>query len=255
MIRQGIKEQLGYVRRDLGFIDSLIKAVPCALTEAQNRQLQILRKVYEQQYSMWKERSTRCDNRIVSISQPQVRPIVRGKAGAHTEFGAKVALSMTKGYVRVDHINFDSFNEGALLISQIEDYKKQYGVYPAVVQCDAIYRTKMNRQFCKEKGIRMSGPALGRRPKETVHNNKIGKQMRKDEAERVEIEGCIGTLKRRYTWNRVYARLATTTVTWIWIAAIVYNLKKASKAFLFFLKILQSRLEKLHFPTYEFAKN
>lgn len=34
------------------------------------------------------------EGRIVSISQPYVRPIVRGKASRPTEFGAKLHLSI-----------------------------------------------------------------------------------------------------------------------------------------------------------------
>ena len=37
-------------------------------------------------------------------------------------------------------------------------------MYPESVQVDRIYRTRSNRAFCKERGIRISGPPLGRPP-------------------------------------------------------------------------------------------
>ncbi len=37
----------------------------------------------------------RCDHRIVSIHQPHVRHIVRGKANKLVEFGAKLSVSLT----------------------------------------------------------------------------------------------------------------------------------------------------------------
>ena len=64
------------------------------------------------------------ENRIVSIRQPHVRPIVRGKAGKRVEFGAKVSIShQCNGYVSVDTLSWDAYNEGADLPGQIETYK------------------------------------------------------------------------------------------------------------------------------------
>jgi len=38
------------------------------------------------------------------------------------------------------------------------------------VHVDKIYRTKENREWCKEKSIRLSGPKLGRPLKNTTQN-------------------------------------------------------------------------------------
>ncbi|MBL1208409.1 MAG: transposase [Geminocystis sp. GBBB08] len=42
-----------------------------------------------------------------------------------------------------------------------------WGYYPESIHVDKIYRTKENRKYCQEKGIRMSGPKLGR-PKKNI---------------------------------------------------------------------------------------
>jgi hypothetical protein len=39
-----------------------------------------MEEVSRQQREMWSEKKTRVDQRIVSLSQPHIRPIVRGKA-------------------------------------------------------------------------------------------------------------------------------------------------------------------------------
>ncbi|WMM91329.1 IS5/IS1182 family transposase, partial [Heyndrickxia coagulans] len=52
------------------------------------------------------------DHRIVSISQPHVRPIVRGKAKANVEFGSKVAISVVDGYALIEHLDWENYNEG-----------------------------------------------------------------------------------------------------------------------------------------------
>lgn len=72
---------------------------------------------------MHRDKRKRCDDRIVSISQPHVRPIVRGKAKENTEFGAKISVSMKDGLAFVDNIGWDAFNEGKDLQLQVERYK------------------------------------------------------------------------------------------------------------------------------------
>jgi len=54
-----------------------------------------------------------CDRKvfIVSINKPHVRPIKRAKAGADVEFGAKVSASVVDGFVFVDRLDWDNFNE------------------------------------------------------------------------------------------------------------------------------------------------
>ena len=54
---------------------------------------------------MFEQRTQRVDGRIVSLTQPHVRPIVRGKAGAKVEFVAKISASLDDGYFFLDHLD------------------------------------------------------------------------------------------------------------------------------------------------------
>jgi len=69
---------------------------------------------------MYENSLNRVDDRIVSLTQPHVRPIVRGKAGSSVEFGAKLSASCYEGYVFLDRISWDNFNESSDLKAQIE---------------------------------------------------------------------------------------------------------------------------------------
>ncbi|HBE21819.1 MAG TPA: IS5/IS1182 family transposase, partial [Cyanobacteria bacterium UBA11367] len=62
-----------------------------------------------------------------------------------------------------------------------------------------------NRAFCKEKGIRISGPPLGRPPAHVSKEKK--RQAQEDERVRNAIEGKFGVAKRRFSLNRVMAKL------------------------------------------------
>ena len=61
-------------------------------------------------------------------------------------------------------MSWDNFNESGDLKAQIEAYYAFTGYYPESVHADRIYRNRENRAWCKERGIRISGPPLGRPP-------------------------------------------------------------------------------------------
>ena len=224
LIRKTLKSQLQYLRRNLGHIEDLAEAGN--LTARQQAKLLVIQEVLRQQKQMYDNNRHAVENRIVSVSQPWVRPIVRGKLTAKTEFGAKVALSLENGYARIEKLSWDAFNESQTLIESCERYRERNGVYPKRILADKIYRNRTNLAFCKTHGIEMNGPKLGRPPKDkTVYDQQ--KLLERDEAgERNAIEGKFGEAKRRYGLDRVLARLSDTSNTAIHLTILMMNLKK-----------------------------
>jgi hypothetical protein len=225
-IRRAKREQLQFVRRNLGIIDTLLDcgATLSALPPRLYRTLLVVREVFRQQQQMYQQKCHRIEGRIVSISQPHVRPIVRGKAGTPVEFGAKVSASYNEGLVSFDRISFDPYNEATDLPQQVEAYKNRFGVYPASLHVDKIYRTRANRDYCEQRGIRLSGPPLGRPKKDEKAQKTEKKQQRDDANYRSRIEGIFGNGKRRLSLNRVLTKLSSTTTTVIALSAIALNL-------------------------------
>lgn len=222
--RKGIKKQLQYIKRNLSHIEKMIEegAKLEKLTKKEQEQLVTIEKVYEQQLEMYEKKTDKVENRIVSVTQPHVRPIVRGKAGKAVEFGAKISASNVNGFVFLDKLSWDNYNESGDLIERIEEYKRETGCYPESVHVDKIYRTKANRAYCQERGIRMSGPRLGRPPKEVSKEKK--QEARSDERVRNAIEGKFGQGKRRLSLGRVMAKLPETSETVIAMNFLVMNL-------------------------------
>ena len=233
-IRKAIGQQLNYLLRNLGHIARMTEAHPGLLgrlTRYDYKCLLVIHTLYEQQRQMHTRRVHSVADRIVSISQPHVRPIVRGKAGKRVEFGAKVSVShQAEGYVSVDTLSWDAYNESADLPTQIETYKERFGYYPSSVHADTIYRTRENRNYCKQRGIRLSGKPLGRPKKPTAENVeelKAQKRLeRQDELDRIPVEGKFGNSKRKGTLGRIMAKLAHTSESVIHVALIVLNLDK-----------------------------
>ena len=110
--RKGLKQQLQYLRRNFRYIEELldlIGSISFPLPHKRQRQYWIIQHVYDQQHTMYRNNKRRCDDRIVSIHQPYVRPIVRGKASRNVEFGCKLNVSMVDGIAVVDRFGWDAF--------------------------------------------------------------------------------------------------------------------------------------------------
>ncbi len=246
--RDGIFKQLQYIKRNLAHIDNLINAGAelSSLSPRKYKMLLVVTEVYRQQLWIYENEAKRIDDRIVSITQPHVRPIVRGKAGKPVEFGAKLSVSCFDEYVFLDHLSWDNFNESGDLKDQIEAYKNFTGYYPSSVHVDKIYRTRANRAWCKERGIRLSGSPLGRKPKNVSKEAK--KQAQEDERFRNTIEGKFGQAKRRFSLNLVMTKLPETSETSIAITFLVVNLSKLLRQFcvLFFSFLILSRTNELN---------
>ena len=229
-LRQGIGKQLRYLRRNLHTIaDMAQEGLLVTLPSKRYCQLLVIQELYRQQRWMYTHRCHRIANRLVSISQPHVRPIVRGKAGTPVEFGAKISISLVNGVSFVDRISWEAYNESVDLVKQLEAYHRRFGHDPASVHVDQIYRTRENRQYCHRKGIRLAGPPLGR-PRTINQANaeqvKQDQQQGRDDATaRMAVEGKFGQGKRRFGLGRLMTKLAVTSEAMIQVSFLVMNLE------------------------------
>ena len=221
-IRKAIKKQFQYVRRDLGYIDAYLSEGK-ELSQKNAERLCVIRKVFEQQQYMYENNVHSVPERIVSISQPYIRPIVRGKAKTPTEFGAKLDLSVDEnGMARLEKQSFEAYNEGDVLIGAAERYKERTGHYPERILVDKIYRNRKNLSFCKEHKIRLSGPALGRPRKDDSDR----KQVYLDGVDRIEVERNFSLAKRCYGLGLIRTKLDVTTRSSIALSIIAMNVDR-----------------------------
>jgi transposase, IS5 family len=134
--------------------------------------------------------------------------------------------------VFIDRFSWDNFNESGDLKLQADNFKLVTGNYPESIHVDQIYRTKENRAWCQERGIRITGVPLGRPPK--VIDKEKKKQAQSDERFRSRIEGKFGEAKRRFSLGRVMTKLSETSKTAIAITFLVMNLSTLLRQFFAF---------------------
>ena len=227
--RKAVGKQLGFLKRNLAHIQSILtihKDALLVLPKWLQERYFVLLALYEQQDMMYTNATHRVEDRIVSFHQPWVRPIVRGKQNRDVEFGAKVELSVVNGYTRVEEIHWEAFNEGKTLKASIESYKKAYGFYPARVLADKIFRTRENRQYCKEHGMHMNGPKLGKPFSDPILRKQQQHLEWLESGERGEIERNIGVGKNRYSLGCIAQKLKETSELTIQASVLAMNLWK-----------------------------
>ena len=208
-IRKGIKSQLQYLGRNFKTIEKQLDGFTLfPLSHRLQRRYWIIQTVYDQQLAMFNASTHQVEDRIVSIAQPHIRPIVHGKARSKTEFGAKVHLSLVDGFSFLDTISWDTLNEGSHLKDYLQNYRKRFGFYPAKVLADQIYCTRPNRKWLKDNMIKLAANPLGRPSVKAVANH-----VRP--GERNPVEGKFGQAKNGYGMNRIRARLKNTSQSWI----------------------------------------
>lgn len=234
-IRATVRKMLGYVLRDLGYLEKYMTNGYAPNPKFTEMYLTIL-ELYRQQKYMWDNKVHRVDDRIVSLSQPWIRPIIRGKAKAPTEFGAKFEVSIDEhGYARMEQGSFDAFNESENLRDALQRYHDRTGHWPKRVLADQIYRTRANREFCKEHGIRMSGPKLGRPARDPEQNHKEKEIEYQDNKDRIGIERFFSLGKRCSGMGLIMTKLPETTMTSISLSVLVTNLFRHGAVPAFFI--------------------
>lgn len=233
-MRKAIGQQLRFVKRNRDALARLLDkaAGNRILSPRQLEALATIDKLYMQQLTMYKDRTHHVENRIVSISQPHVRPIVRGKSGVPVEFGAKVAISVVDGFAHIEKLGWEAFNESTTFIDSVESYRRRYGCYPEAVQADKIYRTRLNFLYCEGRGIRLSGPRLGRPPTDEARQREQLRLERLDNRERNTVEGKFGEGKRRYGMDLIMAKLQNTAECVIWLQIMVMNMERRLRIFM-----------------------
>lgn len=236
-IRRAIGAQRRYVKRNLQTIQQM-QAGGNDLTSLQQARLNSIEKLYEQQSTMYQTKTHSVSDRIVSLSQPFIRPIVRGKTRSPVEFGAKLDISVVDGFARLEVLSFDAYNEATQLISMMERYRQREGYYPKKVLADKIYRNRANLQYCKEHGIHLSGPRLGRPPADAADQKKLNYI---DECARIEVERRFSLAKRKCGLGLIMTKLEDTIGHSIAMSIVVLNLRKLGNLLLRFLRFFRFR--------------
>lgn len=213
------KKLMKYLQRLFALLTVLCEKHRVALSHRKKQRLETIGKIYEQQLK--KLYGEKIEGRIVSLSKPYIRPIIRGKEVKAVEFGAKVNKLQVDGISFIEHLSYDAFNEGTRLEKGIRLHQDLLG---KCKQCsaDAIYATNANRKYCKRKGIVTNFIPKGRQKSAHIEQ---ATQMRSilNKERGTKLEGSFGNEKNHYLLSKVKARTQNTETCWIFFGIHTAN--------------------------------
>jgi hypothetical protein len=142
-------------------------------------------------------------NRMVSMFDPDARPIRRGKLSAPVEFGYKAEMTQVEGKVISDYqVHIGNPNDTTLAVGVVERHIERFGRPPDEFTTDRGYSSGQNEKALQEMGVkRLSMPARGKLSrKRAEHQNQSW--FRRLQRFRAGCEGSISFLKRCCGWDR-----------------------------------------------------
>jgi hypothetical protein len=206
------------------------------LTVKEKPLVDIVTKVYRQQHNHFDSGNRResIPDRIVSVSKPYVRPIVRGKEVKGVEFGAKCNNIMVDGISFIEKLSFNAFNEGIRLQHCVKMHRRLFGVDVKKIGGDTSYAGTDNRDFCKENGIQTSFVKRGRPSQEKKETDFVRQELARVRA--TAMEGSFGTQKEHYAMRRIKARKKETEILYIFFGIHTANAVRLAERLLERLK-------------------
>ena len=221
---------LGKILKEIRRMERENNGADKSLTIREKGDLDIITKMYRQQKNHFQSKDCResIKDRIVSISKPYVRPIVRGKEVKSVEFGAKVNNILVDGISFIEKLSFNAFNEGTRLVHCLKMHKRLFGVEAKKVGGDTGYAGTENRDYCKANGIQTSFVKRGR----PFSEEKKERDLVRQELARVRataMEGSFGTQKEHYDLKRVKARTKFTEILYIFFGIHTANVVQLAK--------------------------
>jgi transposase, IS5 family len=165
--------------------------------------------------------------RLVSLNDPDARPIRKGRLGKPVEFGYKAQLVDNADGVILDHsVEVGNPADASQLIPAIERIKRCTGRAPRAVTADRGYGEASVERDLYALGVRVvaiprkSKPGAARR--EFEHRRAFREKIKW----RTGCEGRINHIKRSYGWNRTALTGVAGARTWCGHGVFAHNLVK-----------------------------
>jgi IS5 family transposase len=164
-------------------------------------------------------------DRLVSLFDPEARPIRRGKLSAKTEFGYKALLTETEDRL-ITHYEVHKGNPGerGLLAAAFEQHVQAVGRTPRAAATDRGFGSKANEDFLRTRGVqRISLPSRGRlSAQRRTHEHQ--RWFRRLQRWRAGQEATISLGSRKYEWRASRLRGRDGADLWLGLGVLVANL-------------------------------
>jgi hypothetical protein len=192
--------------------------------------LALLQKIIEQSEKVLSGQ-TKLPDRLVSLFDPDARPIDRGKLFPRTEFGYKALFQESEGDIVTDYSAFiGNPSDTGFLENGVDAHRDIFGHDPDDLATDRGFHVRETIESLSKRIKHISIPARG--------YNKDPVQQRRQKTAwfwrlqrwRAGGEATGSLLKRCYGWGKSYSRRLPKTTAWLGYGVLAHNLWRIAKA-------------------------
>jgi IS5 family transposase len=187
-VRRATGQRKGQLRRAVNDLATIIERAGRVVTQARSRLAGVM---------------PESGTRLVSLHDPDARPIRKGRLGIPVEFGYKAQLVDNQDGVILDHnVEIGNPADAPRLAPAIERIKRRTGTAPRAVTADRGYGDATVEDQLHELGVR--AVAIPRRSKPSAARREFEhrRAFREKIKWRTGCEGRINHIKRSYGWDR-----------------------------------------------------
>jgi len=164
------------------------------------------------------------EDRLVSMYDPQARPISKGKSGKKVQFGRKLLLTANEqGFITSHQTYQGNPNDKTLFKAGIEGHNRNVGQKPKEVSTDRGFYSSQNEQYSDKELMRVSMPKIGRKNAERSAFEKTP-WFKRQQRFRAGIEAIISNANRRSGLCKPLTRGNINTECSIGWSVLAYNL-------------------------------
>lgn len=163
--------------------------------------------------------------RIVSLHDPEARPIRKGKLKKPNEFGRTLQLVQDSSGVILDYeLQHGNPSDKTQLLPLVKKFKKRFGRAPAELAADKGYYSEENIRLLKEINVKRIGIAKIGRLSKTEKKKQHSRWFKSLQRFRCGIEAGISMLKRCFSLGHTKVRGNKATAVSVNWAIFNYNL-------------------------------
>jgi transposase, IS5 family len=166
-------------------------------------------------------------DRLVSLADPDARPIRKGKPGRPTQFGSTLVVAEDeRGFIADHQLQRGNPADAPQLIPAVQRVVAVTGRPPGTVVGDRGFGTAANDQALEALGVKRVGLQRNGTPGKARLAVERTRRFRRLRNWRVGIEARISHLKRSFGLRRTRLRRLGGAATWVGLGIFAYNLQR-----------------------------
>ena len=163
-------------------------------------------------------------SRLVSLHDPDARPIAKGRLGKPVEFGYKAQVVDNVDGIVLDHsVHLGNPPDAPLLAPAIDRIQTLFDRVVRAVTADRGYGEAKIEQELRDLGVKTVVIPRKGKPSAARRELEHGRGFRRLVKWRTGSEGRISYLKRRYGWDRTLFDTLAGAQTWCGLGVLAHN--------------------------------